>query len=274
MSDHVLKNNQARIGHTGTTGIKLKPVTDATELVLENAKTAIANAGGSDNVPDTGGEMDLTFYDTNGNVETADLDGDIAMEDENNFAQSDGEDADVESDGEEFVAVFYPEHRNADEIRARRRHHREHSISLPVQGNAEWATMKQRWVYAKGRGHRLYPVDNAEDSAYDKYRSREKRFRVKYTDLSQQANSERPEGGKSGYLKDGTRVVFDAESFRPGRGKNVVLDISEPEPERPSRPSFTCKTGVKSNGERLSYGGKAPITNFLDDVSDGYTASP
>ncbi|KAL1850683.1 hypothetical protein Daus18300_012826 [Diaporthe australafricana] len=265
MSDHILKNDQAKIGHTGTTGIKLKPVTDAAELILEHAKTAIANTGGSDNVPDTGGEMDLTFYDTKGNVETADPDGDTSTEDESNFAQSDGEDADVESDGEEFVAVFDPEVRDADEIRGRRRHHREHSVSLPVEGNAEWASMKQRLVYAMGRGHRFYPADNAEGFAYDKYRWREKRFRVKYKDLSQEANSERPKGGKSGYLKDGTRVVFDAESFTPGRDKNVVLDISEPEPERPSRPSFTGKTGAKLNGDRVSYGCKGPITKFLDE---------
>ncbi|KAG8160187.1 hypothetical protein KVR01_009723 [Diaporthe batatas] len=82
MSDHILKMNQAKAGHTNNPGIKLKPVPGATKLILEGAKVAVASTDGNDKVRDTDREMDLTFYDANGNVETTDFDGDISMEDE------------------------------------------------------------------------------------------------------------------------------------------------------------------------------------------------
>lgn len=77
MSDHISKNSQAKAGGTNATGIKLKPVTDATKLILDGAKAVVANTNGNDKVLDTDREMDLTFYDANGNVETADPDCDI-----------------------------------------------------------------------------------------------------------------------------------------------------------------------------------------------------
>lgn len=82
MSDYIPKKNQANAGLTNTTGIILKPVTDATKLILEVAKAAVADTDGDDKVLDTAREMDLTFYDANGNVEIADPNGDISMEDD------------------------------------------------------------------------------------------------------------------------------------------------------------------------------------------------
>lgn len=82
MSDYIPKKNQANAGHTNTTGIILKPVTDATKLILEGAKAAVADTDGNDKVLDTAREMDLTFYDASGNVEIADPNGDISMEDD------------------------------------------------------------------------------------------------------------------------------------------------------------------------------------------------
>lgn len=82
MSDHISKKNQAEVGHAHTTGIKLKPVTGATKLILDAAKAAVAGADGNDKVPDSDREMDLTFYDANGNIETADPGGDVSMEDD------------------------------------------------------------------------------------------------------------------------------------------------------------------------------------------------
>lgn len=83
MSDYIPKKNQANAGHTDTTRIILKPVTDATKLILESARAAVADTDGNDKVLDTAREMDLTFYDASGNVEIADPDGDISMEDDN-----------------------------------------------------------------------------------------------------------------------------------------------------------------------------------------------
>lgn len=94
MSDHILKKYQAKAGHTSTPGIKLKPVPGVTKPILEGAKAAVANTDGNDKVRDTDREMDLTFYDVNGNVETTDSDGDVSMEDETTI-QSVEQDEDV-----------------------------------------------------------------------------------------------------------------------------------------------------------------------------------
>lgn len=104
MSDHISKNSQAKAGHTSTTGIKLKSVNGATELILESAKATVANTTGSDKVPDTDREMDLTFYDANGNVETADPDGNISMEDDTTM-QSIEQDDDASSSIDEPVSA-------------------------------------------------------------------------------------------------------------------------------------------------------------------------
>lgn len=82
MSDHILKKNQAKAGHASAHGVKLKPVPGATTLILDGAKAVVFNNGANDKVRETDREMDLTFYDANGNVETADCDGDISMKDE------------------------------------------------------------------------------------------------------------------------------------------------------------------------------------------------
>ncbi|KAI3393906.1 hypothetical protein diail_3509 [Diaporthe ilicicola] len=103
MSDHVPKTDQANAGHTDTTGIKLKPVTGAVKLRLEAAEAAVANSTAGDNVSDTSREMDLTFYDNNGNIETADPDGDITMEDHSMQPIEHGGDA--SSSSEESVSA-------------------------------------------------------------------------------------------------------------------------------------------------------------------------
>lgn len=104
MSDHISKNSQAKAGHTDTNDIKLKSVNGATELILENTKTAMANTAGSDKVPDTDREMDLTFYDADGNVETADPNSDISMEDDTTM-QSIEQDDDASSSIHELVSA-------------------------------------------------------------------------------------------------------------------------------------------------------------------------
>lgn len=82
MSDHISKNSQVKAGRADTIGIKLKPVTDTTKLILDGAKAVVGNTGGNGKVLDNDREMDLTFYDANGNIETADPDGDTSMEDD------------------------------------------------------------------------------------------------------------------------------------------------------------------------------------------------
>lgn len=104
MSDHISKNNQAEVGHTNTTGIKLKPITGATKLVFESAEAAVADSNVNDKVLDTDREMDLTFYDANGNVEVADPDGDISMEDDTTI-QSIENDDDASSSIDELVSA-------------------------------------------------------------------------------------------------------------------------------------------------------------------------
>lgn len=104
MSDHISKTSQAKAGHTDTTGIKLKPVTGATKLILEGAKAAVADTNGHDKVRDTDREMDLAFYDVNGNVETADPDGDISMDDDTTI-ESIEQDHDTSSSIDESVSA-------------------------------------------------------------------------------------------------------------------------------------------------------------------------
>lgn len=101
MSDHVSKKNQANAGRTDTTGINLKPVTDVTKLIREGVKAATTASDGKDKVPDNDREMDLTFYDANGNVETVDPDGDISMEDDTTVQS-------IENDGDASSAIDEP----------------------------------------------------------------------------------------------------------------------------------------------------------------------
>lgn len=236
MSDHVPKNNQVKAGHANTTGIKLKPVTGATELILEGAKAAVANSDMSDKVPDTDREMDLTFYDANGNVEVADPDGDISMENDT-IMQSIENDDDASSpivepvsaetsltstyDGAaDFDDLFSSDNdkTNAsgglDEDSASVAPSAPKLFNRGVRGNSVSLTKdSENSVSVENRAY--YSEDDREDYEYDKYAFRQKRLRLKNkAQRSEKQPSRVPKGGKGGRMKDGTMVAFDATNQR------------------------------------------------------------
>lgn len=244
MSDHISKNKQAKAGHANTTGIKLKPVTGATKLTLEGAKAAVANSDMNDKVPDTDREMDLTFYDANGNVETADPDGDISMEDDTTM-QSIEDDNDASSSIDEPVSADTSITSASDGIveqydgasasiedlfssdddmpnasgsldedsasvassapKLFNRGVRGHSVSLTKDS--------ENSVSVEDRGY--YSEDDGENYEYNKYAFRQKRLRLKNkAQRSKQSPSKIPKGGKGVHMKDGSMVAFNAANQR------------------------------------------------------------
>lgn len=153
MSDHILKKNQAKAGHTSPPGIKLKPVPGATKLIIEDAKAVVAKTDGNDKVRDTDREMDLTFYDANGNVETTDSDGDINMEAETTIQS-------VEED--ENVSGFTTPSDDATDLTSGSRGS---SLPLSIKDKERFASVEDRANYSE---------DDAGDYEYNEYAFREK----------------------------------------------------------------------------------------------------
>lgn len=244
MSDHISKNNQAKVGHANTTGIKLKPVTGATKLILEGAKAAVVNPDMNDKVPDTDREMDLTFYDANGNVETADPDGDISMDDDTTM-QSIENDDDASSSVDEPVsadtsvtsasdgiieqydgasASMEDLFSSGDEMTNASGGLDEDSVAVAssaptlfnrgVRGRSVSLTKdSENSVSVENRAY--YSEDDGEDYEYEKYAFRQKRLRLKNkAQRSKQSPSKIPKGGKGVRMKDGRIVAFNAANQR------------------------------------------------------------
>lgn len=153
MSDHILKKNQVKAGRTDTTGIKLKPVTDTTKLILDGAKAAVANTDGKDKVRDTAREMDLTFYDANGNVETADPDGDISLEDDTTMQSIEHDEDTSVTTASDGAADFNSDTRGC-------------SVPLPANDKERWGSVEDRATYSE---------DDGDDYEYNDYAFRQKK---------------------------------------------------------------------------------------------------
>lgn len=157
MSDHILKNNQAKAGHTNSPGIKLKPVSDATKLILEGAKAAVTNTNGGDKVRDTDREMDLTFYDANGNIETADPDGNTSMENDTTMQS-------VEH-GEDVSGVTTPSDGATDFT----------SVTSGTRGGSVPVSINDKERLASVEDRATHSEDDGSDYEYNEYAFREKK---------------------------------------------------------------------------------------------------
>lgn len=252
MSDHISKNSQAKAGHTNTTGIKLKSVDGATELILEGAKAAVASTAGSDKVLNSAREMDLTFYDANGNISMEDDTTMQSIEQDDDASSSIDEPVSADtsvttaSDGaadfdcdsimqsiEQNDDLFssdddmtnanggLDENDNPGEDSAAESGH-EASIasSSPElddrdarEHSVSLAKDSEKWVSVEDRAY--YSEDDGADYEYDKYAFRQKRLRLKNKwQCSKKRPFTHPKGGKGVRLEDGRVIAVNAFNKR------------------------------------------------------------